>query len=94
MTGRRMWTTGALAVAAARLTTATLWAQAATGQFQAADSLPAQDQVPAAPLLVGAYAFVLVALVVYVWLLWRRLAKVEREMSALAARQRRSEPRS
>ena len=68
---------------------AALWAQTGTGTgaFQAADTLPPQDQIAAMPLLIAAYAFVLVALMVYVWLLWRRLAKVESEMHALAKRQ-------
>jgi CcmD family protein len=62
-----------------------------TSAFQSADSLPPQDQIAAAPLLIAAYAFVLVALMVYVWLLWRRLAKVESEMHALAKRQGRKD---
>jgi CcmD family protein len=62
-----------------------------SSSFQAADSLPPQDQIAAAPLLIAAYAFVLVALMVYVWLLWRRLSKVESEMHALAKRQGRKE---
>ena len=49
-------------------------------------SLPQQEQLPAAPLLVAAYAFVWVALLVYVWTIWRRLMKVEREMQELSSR--------
>jgi CcmD family protein len=49
-------------------------------------ALPAQDQLPAAPLLVAAYAFVWVALLAYVWTIWRRLVTVEREIQALSAR--------
>ena len=48
--------------------------------------LPQQEQLPAAPLLITAYAFVWVALLVYVWTVWRRLLKVEREMRELAGR--------
>jgi CcmD family protein len=46
----------------------------------------AVEQLPAAPLLIVAYAFVWVALLVYVWSIWRRLEKVEREMHALEQR--------
>jgi CcmD family protein len=46
--------------------------------------LPPTDQIPAAPLLIAAYAFVWVAVLFYLWTIWRRLGKVEAEMSALA----------
>ena len=89
---RRVWifVLSMLSLSAMR---AVLLAQAAgtTSTFQSADSLPPQDQIAAAPLLIAAYAFVLVALMVYVWLLWRRLSKVESEMHALAKRQGRKE---
>jgi CcmD family protein len=52
--------------------------------FVPVDSLPAADQLPAAPLLVTAYAFVWIAVMVYLWSIWRRLNKVEDEMRALA----------
>ena len=57
-----------------------------TGQseFVPVDSVPLSDQLPAAPLLVTAYAFVWIAAMVYVWSIWRRLNKVEDEMRALA----------
>jgi len=60
--------------------------QPPTGQseFVPVDSLPAADQLPAAPLLVTAYAFVWIAVMVYLWSIWRRLNKVEDEMRALA----------
>jgi CcmD family protein len=53
-------------------------------EFVPVDSLPAADQLPAAPLLVTAYAFVWIAVMVYLWSIWRRLNKVEDEMRALA----------
>jgi CcmD family protein len=60
--------------------------QPPTGQseFVPVESLPPGDQLPAAPLLVTAYAFVWIAVVVYLWSIWRRLNKVEDEMRALA----------
>jgi CcmD family protein len=46
--------------------------------------LPAAEQMPAAPLLIAAYAFVWMAVLVYLWTIWRRLGKVEAEMRELA----------
>ena len=37
-------------------------------------------------ILVAAYAFVWLAVLFYVWSVWRRLGKVESEMGALARR--------
>jgi len=54
--------------------------------FVPAGQLPQADQLPAAPLLIGAYAFVWVALVVYIWSLWRRMTKIERELADLQRR--------
>jgi CcmD family protein len=47
--------------------------------------LPPQDQLPAAPLLVTAYAFVWIALFGYVVSVARRLTKVQREVERLEA---------
>ena len=52
-------------------------------EFIPIDQLPPQDQLPAAPLLIGAYAFVLVALFLYVFSVARRLATVQREVERL-----------
>jgi CcmD family protein len=54
-----------------------------TGEFVPIDQLPPSEQLPSAPLLVTAYAFVWVALLFYVWTIWRRLNKVESDMQAL-----------
>jgi CcmD family protein len=61
-------------------------ATAGQGGFVAADKLPPSDQLPAAPLLIAAYAFVWLAVMVYLWSIWRRLNKVEVEMRALQQR--------
>jgi CcmD family protein len=55
-------------------------------EFVPIDELPPTEQLPAAPLLVAAYAFVWLAVLAYLWLMWRRLGKVEREMAALSAK--------
>jgi len=46
----------------------------------------ATEQLPAAPLVIAAYAFVWIATTFYVWTVWRRLNKVEDEMRALERR--------
>jgi CcmD family protein len=65
------------------------WSQPpATGQseFVPVNSLPAVEQLPAAPLVIGAYAFVWVTLLVYLWSIWRRMRKVEQELADLNRR--------
>jgi CcmD family protein len=62
----------------------------AHGQTPAQDYGPpteiARDSLPALPLLYTAYAFAWVALIGYVFMLWRRLAKVERELADVRGR--------
>lgn len=62
----------------------------ALAQEQSSGFVPAKDiareTLPALPLVYGAYAFVWVALVGYVFLLWRRIGQVERELSDVAAK--------
>jgi CcmD family protein len=57
------------------------------GEFIPIDQLPPSEQLPAAPLLITAYAFVWLAVFFYVWTVWRRLNKVETEMRTLERRQ-------
>ena len=38
------------------------------------------EVLPATPLVFAAYAFVWVALVVYVWSMWRRVSRLEQEL--------------
>jgi type VI protein secretion system component VasF len=54
--------------------------------FVPASSLPPGQQLPAAPFLIGAYAFFLVLMMVYLWSIWRRINKVEREIQELDRR--------
>jgi CcmD family protein len=54
-----------------------------TDEFVPISQLPAQDQLPAAPLLVIAYAFVWLVLFAYVVSVSRRLAKVQHEVERL-----------
>jgi CcmD family protein len=57
---------------------------AGQSEFVPVDSVPLADQLPAAPLLIAAYAFVWIAAMFYVWTIWRRMNKVEDELRALA----------
>ena len=66
--------------------------QPPTGQseFVPAKDLPPAETIPAAPLLVTAYAIIWLLVMFYLWTIWRRLNKVETEMRALEQRQHRS----
>jgi CcmD family protein len=61
--------------------------------FVPASSLPGQEQLPAAPLVIIAYAVVWLLVLGYLWSIWSRLARAERELTdvtrRLAAGQRR-----
>jgi CcmD family protein len=58
----------------------------AQDEFVPISELPATEQVPAAPLLIAAYAVVWIILAVYVWTLWRRVTRTEQDLKALAGR--------
>jgi len=60
--------------------------QPGQSEFVPVTEIPASEQLPAAPLLITAYAFVWIAVFAYVWLMWRRLGKVEQELATLSAR--------
>jgi len=54
-------------------------------EFTPIDQLPPQEQLPAAPLLVGAYAFVLLMLFGYLVMVSRRLSAIQAEVNRLDA---------
>jgi hypothetical protein len=54
-------------------------------QFTPISELPPEEQLAAAPLLVGAYAFVLAVLFGYLVMVARRLSAIERDINRLAA---------
>jgi len=64
---------------------ALVFGQPGQGEFLPMSEVPASEQLPAARLLIAAYSFVWVAMLVYVWSIWQRLGKVEREIDALTA---------
>ena len=59
---------------------------AAQDGFLPVDESKAQEHLPAAPLVMVAYAVAWGAIFVYVWSLWSRLAKVEREIAEVSRR--------
>ena len=59
-------------------------------EFVPISQLPAQDQLPAARLLIAAYAFVWLAIFAYVGSVGRRLTHVQREVERLEADMKRS----
>jgi hypothetical protein len=62
---------------------ALLMAQQPQDTFVPAKSLPKQEVSPG-PLLYGGYAFVWAVFVIYLFVLWRRLGRVERELGEVS----------
>ena len=73
-----------LALAAAPAAFAVQTAPPGQSEYVPIKDLPPSDQMPAAPLLIAAYAFAWIAVMFYVATIWRRLNKVEDEMRVLA----------
>ena len=67
------------------LMNAALLAQPGQSEFKPVTEIPASEQLPSAPLVIAAYAFVWLAFVFYVWMMWRKLGKVEQDLNALSA---------
>lgn len=82
MTRLIAWGTAAAVFAASAVSAA---AQAQQNEFRPLTDIT-KETLPATPLVFIAYAFVWVALLVYVFLLWRRLGRVERELADVNAR--------
>ena len=54
--------------------------------FVPIDQLPTQETLPAAPLLIAAYSVVWVLVAGYLFSIWRRLGRVEREIADVGRR--------
>jgi len=54
--------------------------------FVPLSSLPPGEEMPAAPFLIGSYAFFLLLMLFYLWTIWNRLSKVEKDMQELERR--------
>ena len=61
--------------------------------FVPADTLKPQEQLPAAPLVIGAYAVAWIAVFGYLWSIWNRLGRVERDIAEVSRRQSTGERR-
>jgi CcmD family protein len=76
---------GLIAVGVALATHTTVAFQGAS-DFVPMDQLAKQESVPGGTLLVAAYAFAWVAVTAYLWTIWRRAKKMERELGEVTAR--------
>jgi CcmD family protein len=54
--------------------------------FVPLDPNVAREQLPAAPLVMGAYGIAWILLIGYLWSIWRRLAKVQQEIAVVGRR--------
>ena len=80
------------------LAAAPTWSATASGQpppqptkpaqdeFVPIDQLPPGEQLPAAPLLIAAYSVVWLAVAGYLFSIWRRLDRVERDIAEAGRR--------
>jgi CcmD family protein len=58
----------------------------AQDEFVAVDKLPSQEELPAAPLVMIAYAAAWIVVFGYLWSIWQRLGRVEREIADVTRR--------
>jgi CcmD family protein len=54
--------------------------------FVPAGDLLGREQLPAAPLVIGAYAVAWVAVFGYLWSIWKRIGRVEQELADVSRR--------
>jgi hypothetical protein len=66
---------------------------AAQEEFVPVDQLPEQESLPAAPLVIGAYAIAWIAVTIYLWSIWQRTGRVERDLAELSRRVGAGRPR-
>lgn len=59
---------------------------AATDGFVPMSELANREVLPATPLVFYAYSFVWVALMAYLWMIWRRMGKVEQDLESVRKR--------
>jgi len=85
----RRWATAAAATVMVFVCAALLHAQQTTGEFVPVPKGElGQETLPATPLVFIAYAFVWVAMIVYVFTLMRRIGRVEHELGDLRSKLR------
>lgn len=61
------------------------YAQEPQSEFVPVTEIPQSEQLPSAPLVIAAYAFVWLAFMAYTWTMWRKLGKVETDLRTLSA---------
>lgn len=54
--------------------------------FVPIDELPPDERMPAAPFLIAAYSVAWIVVAVYLWSIWQRLGRVEREIAEASRR--------
>lgn len=59
---------------------------AATDGFVPMSEVANREILPATPLVFYAYGFVWVALMAYLWMIWRRMGKVEQDLESVRKR--------
>jgi CcmD family protein len=87
----RTWTAAALLALASMAAAPALDAAqppqpAAQDEFVPISEVAPEDQLPAAPLLIAAYAVAWLAIALYIWSVWKRLGRVEQELQTLSGR--------
>ena len=60
--------------------------KAAQDEFVPIDQLPPEEKLPAAPLLIAAYSVAWLAVAGYLFSIWRRLDRVERDIAEAGRR--------
>jgi CcmD family protein len=60
--------------------------EAAPEGFVPVNELPRRESLPAARLLIAAYAFAWVMIFAYLWSVWRRIGATEKEIGELSRR--------
>jgi len=60
--------------------------KAAQDEFVPLDQLPPEEQLPAAPLLIAAYSVAWLAVAGYLFSIWRRLDRVDRDIAEVGRR--------
>jgi len=58
----------------------------ADDEFLPIDELPPDERLPAAPFLIAAYSIAWIVVVGYLWSIWQRIRRVEREMLEVSRR--------
>jgi len=61
--------------------------------FVPAASVQGQEQLPAAPLVITAYSVVWLLVFGYLWSIWRRIARAERDLADVTRRVTGAQPR-